>query len=57
MKQCLANAQPRWTRRKQERPQELLDAALTIFSEKGFAGARLEDVAKSAGVSKGTVYL
>lgn len=57
MKHCLSNVQPRWTRRKQERPQELLDAALTIFSEKGFAGARLEDVAKSAGVSKGTVYL
>ncbi|HEX4880061.1 MAG TPA: TetR/AcrR family transcriptional regulator [Limnobacter sp.] len=49
--------QPRWTRRKQERPQELLEAALTIFSEKGFTAARLEDVAKSAGVSKGTVYL
>lgn len=57
MNECPANNQPRWTRRKQERPQELLDAALTIFSEKGFAGARLEDVAKSAGVSKGTVYL
>ncbi|HEX4843284.1 MAG TPA: TetR/AcrR family transcriptional regulator [Limnobacter sp.] len=57
MKQCLETIQPRWTRRKQERPQELLEAALTIFSEKGFTAARLEDVAKSAGVSKGTVYL
>lgn len=57
MKQCETLAAPRWTRRKQERPQELLDAALGIFSEKGFAATRLEDVAKSAGVSKGTVYL
>lgn len=57
MKHALLAASPRWTRRKDARPQELLDSALTIFCEKGFAGARLEDVAKNAGVSKGTVYL
>lgn len=44
-------------RRKVARPQELLDAALTLFIEKGLAGARTDDVAKLAGVSKGTLYL
>jgi AcrR family transcriptional regulator len=50
------NAQ-RWRRRKEARPAELLDAALDVFFEKGFALARLEDIAARAGVSKGTVYL
>ena len=44
-------------RRKQTRPQELLDAALTLFVEKGFAVTRAEEVARAAGVSKGTLYL
>lgn len=48
---------PKWERRKQDRPQELLEAALHVFGSKGFAAARLDDVAKRAGVSKGTVYL
>jgi AcrR family transcriptional regulator len=47
----------RWQRRKDARPAELLDAALNEFFEKGFAAARLEDIAARAGVSKGTVYL
>jgi len=44
-------------RRKQTRPQELLDAALALFVEKGFAATRTEEVAHAAGVSKGTLYL
>lgn len=44
-------------RRKGERPQELLDAALALFVEKGFAATRSEEVAARAGVSKGTLYL
>lgn len=44
-------------RRKEARPSELLDAALDLFVEKGFAATRLEDVAARAGVSKGTLYL
>jgi AcrR family transcriptional regulator len=48
---------PRWERRKESRPAELLAAALDIFVEKGFAATRLDDVAQRAGVSKGTVYL
>jgi len=47
----------RWTRRKQARPAEILDAALKVFAEKGFAGARMEDIAARAGVTKGTIYL
>ena len=46
----------RWQRRKDARPAELLDAALSEFFEKGFAAARLEDIATRAGVSKGTIY-
>lgn len=44
-------------RRKDARPHELLEAALTLFVEKGFAATRAEEVAQLAGVSKGTLYL
>jgi AcrR family transcriptional regulator len=49
--------EPRFERRKDARPGEILEAALDLFVEKGFAATRLEDVAQRAGVSKGTVYL
>lgn len=49
--------QRRWARRKEARPQELLEAALEQFVERGYAATRLEDVARQAGVSKGTLYL
>ncbi|TWC68360.1 TetR/AcrR family transcriptional regulator [Herbaspirillum sp. SJZ099] len=52
-----AAKEPRWERRKQDRPQELLTAAMQLFVERGFAATRLEDVAARAGVSKGTLYL
>jgi AcrR family transcriptional regulator len=48
---------PRWSRRKQARPAELTRAALELFVERGYAATRLEDVARCAGVSKGTLYL
>lgn len=48
---------PRWERRKESRPAELLAAALDCFVERGFAATRLDDVAARAGVSKGTLYL
>jgi TetR/AcrR family transcriptional regulator len=48
---------PRWARRKESRPGEVLSAALDLFVEHGFASTRLEDVAARAGVSKGTLYL
>jgi AcrR family transcriptional regulator len=44
-------------RRKEARPQELIDAALELFVEKGFSATRAEEVAQRAGVSKGTLYL
>lgn len=44
-------------RRKEARPGELLDAALELFVEKGFAATRAEEVAARAGVSKGTLFL
>jgi len=39
------------------RREAILDAALDEFSARGFAAARLDDVAKRAGVAKGTIYL
>lgn len=50
-------ARPPRQRLKDIRPQQLLDAALTLFVEKGFAATRSEEVAHLAGVSKGTLYL
>jgi AcrR family transcriptional regulator len=47
----------RWERRKESRPAELLAAALELFVERGYAAARLDEVAARAGVSKGTLYL
>ena len=44
-------------RRKEARPQELLQSALHLFVEHGFAATRIEQVAQRAGVSKGTLYL
>ncbi|MGH8853541.1 MAG: TetR family transcriptional regulator [Telluria sp.] len=54
---CPVDSKPRWERRKDARPQELLAAAIDLFVERGFAATRLEDVARRAGVSKGTLYL
>lgn len=49
--------QPRWRRRPDARPHEILDAAFQVFGDHGLAATRLEDVARRAGVSKGTIYL
>jgi AcrR family transcriptional regulator len=51
----LVTSAPR-QRRKDARPQELLDAALALFVEKGFAATRSEEIAARAGVAKGTLY-
>lgn len=47
----------RWRRRRDARPGEIIQAALSLFVERGFAGTRMEEVAARAGVTKGTVYL
>src|SRR5215204_1393401 len=43
--------------RQAERRDAILAAALAEFSARGFAATRLDDVAKRAGVAKGTIYL
>ncbi len=48
---------PRFQRRKEDRPQEITDAAFAAFAEKGFTATRVEEVAQRAGVSKGLLYL
>jgi AcrR family transcriptional regulator len=48
---------PRWQRRKEARPGEIVAAAVQVFVERGFAAAKLADVARRAGVTKGTLYL
>lgn len=50
-------AEPKWQRRADERPREICAAALDVFAEKGFAAAKLDEIARRAGVSKGTLYL
>ena len=49
--------EPRYERRKADRPQEIVQAAFAAFAEGGYAGTRVEDVARRAGVSKGLTYL
>ena len=53
---AVAAAGPR-TNRRAERRQVILAAALREFSARGFAAARLDDVAEAAGIAKGTIYL
>ncbi|MDH3616499.1 MAG: TetR/AcrR family transcriptional regulator [Gammaproteobacteria bacterium] len=50
-------AKPRYQRRKEDRPQEITEAAFSVFADKGYAAARVEEVARRAGVSKGLLYL
>jgi AcrR family transcriptional regulator len=47
----------RWRRRKDARPSEILEAALAVFAERGYAATRMDDIAQRAGVTKGTIYL
>jgi AcrR family transcriptional regulator len=53
----MSPAPPTRRRRKEARPREILRAALETFADKGFAATRLDDVARRAGVGKGTLYL
>jgi AcrR family transcriptional regulator len=54
-----SNSSPKTSqrRRPEARPDEILDAALEVFSEAGFSAAKVETVARRAGLSKGAVYL
>src|SRR4028119_1048973 len=53
----LPAGEPKWRRRKADRPAEIVSAALEVFAEKGFAAAKLDEIARRAGVSKGALYL
>src|SRR4051794_36358354 len=50
-------APKRRSRRKDARPAEIVEAALALFAERGFAATKLEAVAERAGIGKGTLYL
>lgn len=49
--------QPKFQRRADARPDEVLDAALALFVENGFAATTVQQIARKAGLSKGAVYL
>jgi AcrR family transcriptional regulator len=49
--------EPKFRRRKADRPGEIIEAAIMVFAEKGFAAAKLDEIARQAGVSKGALYL
>ena len=51
------SAAPKWRRCPEDRPDQIIKAALEVFGECGLANARLQDIAERAGVSKGTIYL
>lgn len=52
-----AQTAPARRRRKEVRPAEITDAAFAAFCEHGYAATRLDDVARRAGIAKGTIYL
>ena len=53
----LVPSEPKFRRRKADRPGEIVNAAMAVFAERGFAAARLDEIAARAGVSKGALYL
>ena len=53
----MTTVKPPRQRRKQARPGEIIEAALSLFQKKGFAASKIEDIASAANVTKGTVYL
>jgi AcrR family transcriptional regulator len=55
-KRRLRPSVPRWQRRKESRPDEIIAAALTCFIDRGFSATLLDDVAARAGIAKGTLY-
>ena len=52
-----ASKAPKRRRNPEQRPEQILDAALEIFGERGLAAARLDDIAHRADIAKGTIYL
>ncbi|MCF2493455.1 TetR/AcrR family transcriptional regulator [Dyadobacter chenhuakuii] len=52
----MTDNKPKWNRRKEARPTEIIEAAMHVFIEHGFAATKLTDVASRAGIVKGTLY-
>lgn len=52
-----ARRAPRWQRRPDVRPRQILEAAFRVFGARGLHQATLDDVAREAGITKGTIYL
>jgi AcrR family transcriptional regulator len=48
---------PKFRRRADARPDEVLDAAIALFADKGYAATTVQEIAAKAGLSKGAVYL
>jgi AcrR family transcriptional regulator len=48
---------PRWRRRPEARPRQILEAAFRVFGTRGLHQATLDDIARAAGITKGTIYL
>ncbi len=46
----------RWQRRKESRPSEIIEAAFDLFAEKGFSATKMDEIARKAGISKGSLY-
>lgn len=52
----MASRQERKERTSRQRKQQILNAALKVFSEKGFAGGTTAEIARTAGIAEGTIY-
>ncbi len=52
-----ATPEPKFRRRAAHRPDEVLDAALALFTSKGYSATSVDAIARKAGISKGSVYL
>lgn len=53
----VASNGPRWQRKKDVRPQEILDAAAELFVEQGYSATKVSQIARKAGVTAGTLYV
>ncbi|GHO47902.1 TetR/AcrR family transcriptional regulator [Ktedonospora formicarum] len=47
---------PRWAHETEDRREQILDAAMRVFVEKGFVRATNKDVAREAGITPGLIY-
>lgn len=55
-KKAVVNMMARQRKKSEIRKQQILEAAVEVFAEKGFHSSRVSDIARSAGVAYGLVY-